>query len=198
MQMGISPRRLRSMLKRLKPTPWSAYLGQPPKRRGRLFTMPDVEDLRVIRLAQQAIVRNIYRRDGSDSAARITFKELLADAGDRAAPAEKFDRTYAFYHRLCDGANDYTTGRDPDLEKRFPCWEIGAGEDSPLAALNRKRYRKSDPVWNHIFPPLGFGDNAWLEDSDGRQTKAPASLPERLCNPVDFLRAMNAPWWWPF
>ncbi len=186
------------MLKRLRPIPWSAYLGQTPKQRGRLFTMPDVEDSRVIGLAQQVIVRHIYRRDGSDSAARIAFKELLSDDDDRTGLGKKFDCTYTFYRRLCDGANDYTTGRDSDLEKRFPCWEIGAGEDSPLATLNRKRYRKSDPIWNDIFPPLNFADDAWLEESNGRQTKAPVALPQRLCNPVDFLRAMNTPWWWPF
>lgn len=198
MRVGISPRRLRSMLKRLKPTPWPIYLKQKPKRRGRLFTMPSVEDPRILRLAQRVIVRHIYCRDGSDSAARTAFKELLTIGDDRAGLGEKFDCTLAYYRGLCNGANEYVTGRDPDIEKRFPCWEIGTDKGSPIAVLNRKRYRKSDRIWNEIFPPLGFGDNAWIEDSDGRQTKAPAAIPERLCNPLDFLRAMNAPWWWPF
>lgn len=198
MEMGISSRRLRSMLKRLKPVPWSIYLKRKPRRRGALFTMPNVENIEFIRLAQQIIAAHFPQTNKSLSQVRCQFFQGLPDAETRNALGDIFDTTRDFYSSLCYGADSYVSGRDPDIEEFFPCWEIGVSGDSPLAALNKKRFRKSDPIWNDIFPPITFGDTAYISNSEGRKSKQPSGLPERVCNPIDFLNAKTGPWWWPF
>lgn len=197
MRVGISLRRLRSMLRHLRPVPWSVYVNQTPRRRGGLFAVPGVEELQVVRVAHLTVVRNIYRNKGA-AYIRLEFLKQLSGTGDIAALGAAFDRAFNFYLALCAGANEYETGNDPDIEEAFPCWEISAGGDSPLAALDGKRYRKSDPIWNEIFPPVDFGDSARISESEGRKCKPPAAIPQRVCNPIDFLRASRSPWWWPF
>ena len=52
----------------------------------------------------------------------------------------------------------YEVSRDPDIEERWPAWRYITGPNPrpAHAALNGRVFRKDDPIWQRIFPPLGL------------------------------------------
>ena len=69
----------------------------------------------------------------------------------------------------------YQVSRDPDIEKRWPCWRYITGPNSrdSHATLDGKVIRKDDPFWHSHYPPWDFNCNCDVEDSDGQPDRTP-------------------------
>ena len=190
---------MRSAIKRLNPVAWSVYLNKEPVERGGLFSIPEVEDTEIIKIGHAVTVKYFLNRTMSLSEPRIEFMRQV-EASFYIEHRENFEKTFWFYTSLCLCADNFLLGHDPDIKERFPCWKISADSSSPLGRLDGKRFMKDNPIWDQIYPPINFDDNGRVEDSDGRQMKQPKKLPVKLCNPVDFLNALNShrKSWWNF
>lgn len=172
------------IFKNLKPIIYQQFIQLDPIERAKHFTLPEINDLQIIRTAHQIMA--YYNWQANIANCRYEFR--LRTGGNQKT-AESFEQAYHFYSSLICGADDLLFALDPDIINRFPNFKI---DKSYCLECNSVIFSKQNFNALRLIPPNHWGCKAWWEDSEEKCTRnklnSTGSI-KYICNPFDLLIA---------
>ncbi|HLJ89563.1 MAG TPA: phage minor head protein [Candidatus Angelobacter sp.] len=136
-----------------------AFDGLAKKYQKQAFTISGISDLKLIQQIKSALA-DVLESGGTADDFRAAVDELTDEAGIDRLSQVQIDTVFQTNVMTAYGNGRYEQMTDPDVAAVLPYWVLRTAGDDRVrlshAVLNGFAARNDDPVWNRLYPPLGY------------------------------------------